>query len=111
MRKLSNSSIVAPVMAILLGLAAPGMSTSAAAAPFHHGHFGGWHHGWHGGWRHHYGWAPGVGLGVLGGLATGAIIGSLAAPHYYGYGACYQYRNVYDQWGHYLGNRLVDVCG
>ena len=66
--------------------------------------------------RRRWGWGPGVGLGVIGGLATGAIIGSaLASPYYgygygYGYGGCYRYQPVYNAAGAYIGHRLVDVC-
>ena len=69
---------------------------------------GGWHGGgWHGGWHGHgWGWGP----AVVGGLATGAIIGSLAAPYAYGYRGCYQYQPVYDPAGNFIGNQLVNVC-
>ena len=70
-------------------------------------HGGAWHGGgWHGGHWYGGGWGP----AVIGGLATGAIIGSLAAPYAYGYGGCYQYQPVYSPAGVYLGNQLVNIC-
>ena len=74
---------------------------------------GGWGHG--GGWGRGGGWGPAVGLGILGGVAAGAIIASqepyYADPGYvYADDGCYQYRPVYDRWGRYLGRRNVYVC-
>ena len=45
-------------------------------------------------------------------LATGTIVGSLAAPYAYGdgYGGCYRYQPVYDAYGVFIGNQLVNVC-
>ena len=63
-------------------------------------HGGGWHGGWHGG-----GWA---GPAVVGGLAAGAL---LAAPYAYGgYGGCTAYAPMYDAYGNYLGQQLVNRC-
>jgi hypothetical protein len=42
----------------------------------------------------------GLGSCARRGILGGAIIGSLAAPYYYGYGAC----PVYDQFGKLIGN-------
>ena len=77
--------------------------------------------GWHGGGR---GWNGGGGWGwgsraVVGGLAAGAL---LAAPYYYGgygngngygygYGnSCTGYSPMYDAYGNYIGQQLVNVC-
>jgi hypothetical protein len=75
----------------------------------YYGHGGGWHGGgWHGG-----GWGPAVGLGILGGAIAGAAIAN-SAP-YYGPGPyygndCVQPRPMYDAWGRYIGDRMVNVC-
>ena len=66
-------------------------------------HGGGWHGGgWHGGW---------AGPAVVGGLAAGAL---LAAPYAYGgyrgYGGCTYYQPMYDAYGNYLGQQLVNGC-
>ena len=87
---------------------------------------GGWHRGgWGGGggWRggggwHRGGWGGGgVGLGIIGGLAAGAIIASQSRPYYqrYGYydagGDCYlDRRPVVNRWGDIIGYRNVQVC-
>jgi hypothetical protein len=102
MSNLVKSAIATSLAALLAAATVP----TADAAVFHGGGFhGGWHGGgfrgggWHGGgWRGGggWGWGPALGAGILG----GAIVGSLAAPYYYGYGAC----PVYDQFGNYIGN-------
>lgn len=43
---------------------------------------------------------------MVGGLAAGAIAGSMAAPR-----SCYQVEPVYDPYGNYVGDQTVDVCG
>ncbi len=49
----------------------------------------------------------GGGPAVVGGLAAGAL---LAAP-YYGYGgSCNTYTPMYDAYGNYIGQQLVNVC-
>ena len=105
---LSKSLFCRNDAALLLGASA----TTSDAAFVPHGRIGGWHGGgcWHGGGWHGRGFGPGAAAGIIGGLATGAIIGSLAAPYAYGYGGCYQYRPVYSPSGVYLGNQLVNVC-
>jgi hypothetical protein len=67
-------------------------------------HGGGWGGGWRaGGW----GWGP----AVVSGLAAGAIVGSLASPYNYGnYGCGACTVPLYDQWGNYIGNQLVNAC-
>jgi hypothetical protein len=86
----------------------------AAAAHWHAGGRGGWHGGhWHGGW-HGGGWA---GPAIIGGLAAGAL---LAAPYAYGYGygpygyggygGCTSYQPMYDAYGRYIGQQLVNAC-
>jgi hypothetical protein len=75
----------------------------------HGGARGGWQGGggWHGGGgRGGYGW---WGPAAVGGLAAGAF---LAAP-YYGYsygGSCSAYSPMYDAYGNYVGQQLVNVC-
>ncbi|HEY1944197.1 MAG TPA: hypothetical protein VGH40_18950 [Roseiarcus sp.] len=106
------------VTALTLGLGAVATTTPAEA--------GGW--GWHGGGG--WGWGPAVGLGVLGGVAAGAVIASQSPYYYGGYGpgpyyggpyaapgpyaaapdGCAAYRPVYDGYGRYIGRRLVDIC-
>jgi hypothetical protein len=78
---------------------------------FHGGgwHGGGWHGGgWHGGGWHGGGWG---GAAVVGGLAAGAL---LAAPYAYGngygYGGCQSYAPIYDAYGNYVGQQLVNGC-
>ena len=103
MRMLSQGFAAFSVGALLAGAAVP----TADAAPRWSGgawHGGGWNRGgWGGGW-----WGP----AVVGGLATGVIVGSLAAPYAYGYGygGCYRYQPVYDAYGVFIGNQLVNVC-
>jgi hypothetical protein len=72
---------------------------------FHGGgfHGGGWHGGgWHGGW---------AGPAIVGRLAAGEL---LAAPYAYGgyrgYGGCTYYQPMYDAYGNYLGQQLVNGC-
>jgi hypothetical protein len=116
-----RKTLVASVAALAVGLtlgAAP-----ASAQSFHGGHGGGFHGGgfhgggarvgswhggggWHGGGWHGRGWG-GAGWGLAGLAAGAAILG--AESGYYG-GGCWQSRPVYDAYGHYLGNRNVEVC-
>ena len=68
------------------------------------------------------GYGAPLAAGVFGGLAAGAILGSVARPAYgygYGYGyapapvydACYRERRpVYDVYGNFAGYRSVRVC-
>ncbi len=113
MRNTSSKTMIAGVAA--LGLAGSIFATTepATAAHWRGGgefHGGGWHGGgWHSGGR---GWNGGGGWwgpAVVGGLAAGAL---LAAPHYYGgYGnSCTSYSPVYDAYGNYIGQQLVNVC-
>ena len=108
-----------------LSLAAFAPSDLAVAAPFHghgggfhggwHGggfHGGGFHRGWHGGGWHGGGWHGGWGGGwagpaIVGGLAAGAL---LAAPYAYGYNGCTYYQPMYDAYGNYIGQQLVNGC-
>ena len=52
-----------------------------------------WDHGWRGEeWREHHSSGPGIALGVIGGILTGAMIASAqghAPPAYYNYPAPY----------------------
>jgi hypothetical protein len=83
---------------------------------FHGGGFhggGGWHGGgWHGGrWHRGGGWA---GPAIVGGLAAGALLAEPYAYGYgygpYGYGGCTSYAPIYDAYGNYLGQQLVNGC-
>ena len=110
---LIKKTVIASLAALTLGIAAVSAASPAAAAgPAYYGH-GGYHGGYHGGWHGGRGWGPAVGLGIIGGLAAGAIVASQApyygAPAYYDDG-CIRYRPVYDQWGQYMGRRPVNVC-
>ena len=115
---------IATSKAMIAGLTALSLTTSvfvttepAAADNWHGGGRGGWHGGgWHGGGWHGGGrgggWHGGAGWwgpAVVGGLAAGAL---LAAP-YYGYsygGSCTAYSPMYDAYGNYIGQQLVNVC-
>ena len=87
---------------------------------FHGGgfHGGGWHGGgWHGGGFHGGGWHGGgwAGPAVVGGLAAGALLAAPYAYGYgygpgYGYGGCTSYQPMYDAYGRYLGQQLVNDC-
>lgn len=110
MRMLSQGFAAFSVGALLAGAAVP----TADAAPRWGGgawHGGAWHGGgWRGGGWNRGGWGGGWwGPAVVGGLATGAIVGSLAAPYAYGdgYGGCYRYQPVYDAYGVFIGNQPV----
>ena len=73
---------------------------------------GGWRGGggWNGGWRggggwYGGGWGPGYGYGwgpaALGlGLVAGAAVAS----------SCYRSQPIYDPYGRYIGNQVVNVC-
>jgi hypothetical protein len=76
---------------LLAGVAA---ATLAAAAPaFAGGNSHHWHNGG-GGWNHHHGGGWGWGAPLLGSLAGAAIVGSVLAAPYYGYGG-YRYAPYY----------------
>jgi hypothetical protein len=73
-------------------------------------------------WDHRGGGGGAIAAGIVGGLALGALAaGAYSSPRYYGgpayydappYGPeCYwTVRNVYDEYGYYLGRRRVHVC-
>ena len=92
-------------------------TSEPAAAQFHGGgrgggfHGGGWHGGgWHGGgWHRGGGWA---GPAIVGGLAAGALLAAPYAYGGYGYGGngCTSYASIYDAYGNYLGQQLVNGC-
>jgi hypothetical protein len=121
MRNTITRATIAGLAALSLAGSVIATSEPAAAAHFHGGGFhgfhgggfhGGWHGGgWHGGWRGG-GWA---GPAIVGGLAAGAL---LAAPYAYGYGygpygyygGCATYQPMYDAYGNYLGQQLVNAC-
>ena len=94
MRNTISKAMITGLAALSLAASAFAAAQPAAAADWHAHVRGGWHGG--GGW---------LGPAIIGGLAAGA----LAAP-YYGYGNCYQYAPVYDAYGRYIGQRLVNVC-
>jgi hypothetical protein len=84
---------------------------------FHGGgfHGGGWHGGgggWHGGGGHGGGWNGGwAGPAIVGGLAAGALLGGAYYGGGYGYGGgCGTYAPIYDAYGNYLGQQLVNGC-
>jgi hypothetical protein len=116
MSSVIRKTIVASLAALTLGLGVAATTSPAEAGQWHqHGYGGGYgghgyyHRGWGGGW------GPAVGLGILGGLAAGAIVGSdyYGGPYYGGayYGdSCVRYTAVYDQWGRYMGRSPVNVC-
>ncbi len=121
MHSVFKKALAASLVALTLAAGLAASATPAAADGWRDGGHGGWGHGggWRrdgghgdwgrgGGWRRD-GWAPGLGLGLAGGLAAGAIIASQAQP-YYGYGGCWQVRPTYDSWGNYLGDQQVNVC-
>ncbi len=114
-----KKTAVAAVAALALG-AGVAVSTTAPAEAFcgTHGCYGGgqWHRGYYGGgYWHNGGWGPAIGLGILGGVIAGSAIAN-SGPYYgpgpyYGYGnGCWQPRPMYDAWGRYLGQRMVNVC-
>jgi hypothetical protein len=134
MRVLSKSSIAATVSAAVLGLGLGVSAPAVAASRVPHGQvafdrnhnigigagrhgsiYGDDEYGYYGPYGPYGYYGPGV-LGGLG-LAAGAIIGAATAPFEYGYagpyynGGCYQYRPSYDQFGNYVGDQLVDICG
>lgn len=54
-------------------------------------------------WPHpHWGWGPFAAAGIVG-LAAGAAIASEND-------GCVRYQPVFDRWGHYIGQRPVNVC-
>ena len=117
-----KKTLLASLAALTLGIGLAATPAAAAGPAFipghgvHGGHAFGGGGGWRGGgWHRGGGWGPAVGLGILGGVAAGAIIASqqpyYADPGYvYADDGCYQYRPVYDRWGRYLGRRNVYVC-
>jgi hypothetical protein len=59
-------------------------------------------------WRRGYGWGPAVGLGVLGGVAAGAIVGSAIANSY---GPAYVVQPGYVPYAAYAGPVPVGCPG
>jgi hypothetical protein len=86
MRSVRNKTIAASLAALVLG-ASLAASTPAAA-----------------GWRYYHGgyWGGAVALGVIGGLAAGAIVASQYD--------CVRYRPVFDRYGNFIGREPVNVC-
>ncbi|HXW19349.1 MAG TPA: hypothetical protein VEK35_02480 [Roseiarcus sp.] len=85
MRSVLNKTLAASLAALVLSssLAA---STPASANPWHN-------HGY---------WGGAVALGVIGGLAAGAIVASQYD--------CVRYRPIFDRYGNYLGREPVNIC-
>ena len=120
MRNITTRAAIAGLTALsLIGSLIATSEPATAANPrmgggFHGGGFhgggvrgGGWHGGgWHGG-----GWA---GPAIIGGLAAGALLAAPYAYGYgygpYGYGGCTSYQPMYDAYGNYLGQQLVNAC-
>lgn len=110
MRNTISKAAIAGLAA--LSLTASLFATEPAAAQRWHGggwHGGGWRGGGHGRW-HGGGWGP----AVVGGLAAGALLAAPYAYGYgygpYGYGGCTSYAPVYDAYGNYIGQQLVNGC-
>ena len=109
-----KKAAVAAVATLALGAGVVSMSAPAEAGPpgvWHHpGYYGGH---WRGGW-----WGPAVGLGIVGGLVAGAAIAGSGpyygpGPYYGGPGydpGCWQPRPMYNAWGRFIGQRMVNVC-
>ena len=110
MRNTMSKTMIAGVAALSL-VGSVFATTEPATAGYWHG--GGFHGGggWHGGGRGGNGGAGWWGPAVVGGLAAGALF---AAPYYgygYGYGnSCTAYLPMYDPYGNYIGQQLVNVC-
>jgi hypothetical protein len=109
MRSTISKATIAGFAALSLAGTIFATTEPVAAATWHGGARGGWQGGggWHGGGgRGGSGW---WGPAAVGGLAAGAL---LAAP-YYGYsygGSCSAYSPMYDAYGNYVGQQLVNVC-
>jgi len=124
MRSTLMKTAVAAVAVLAIG-AGVAVSTSAPAAaappaPWNHsgfyGHSGSYGHNYYG---HNYygrggGWGPAVGLGIVGGVIAGAAIANSQSYYgpdpYYADSGCWQPRTMYDAWGRYVGQRMVNVC-
>ena len=124
MRNSISRAAISGLAALSLAGALVATSEPAAAAHWRGGgghawHGGGhaWHgggHAWHGGRRGWHGGPGWWGPAIIGGLAAGA----LAAPYAYGYGyggpygygGCQSYAPIYDAYGNYLGQQLVNGC-
>jgi hypothetical protein len=103
-------------LALAAGVAVSTTAPAEASGVWQHGYSGGHYYGGGGYWRGG-GWGPVVGLGILGGAIAGAAIAN-SGPYYgpgpaygYGYGdPCWQPRPMYDSWGRFVGNRMVNTC-
>jgi hypothetical protein len=106
-----KKTAIAAVAALALGAGVAVSTTAPAEAQAWHqrGYYGGhWRNGW---------WGPAIGLGILGGAIAGAAVAN-PGPYYgpgpaYGPGPgdpCWQPRPMYDAWGRYIGNRMVNTC-
>ena len=122
MRNTISKAAIAGLTALSLTATVLATTEPAAAQKWHggggghgrawHGGGHGWHgggHGWHGGggWRGGGGWA---GPAIIGGLAAGALLAAPYAYGGYGYGRCQSYAPIYDAYGNYLGQQLVNGC-
>jgi hypothetical protein len=118
MRNSISKAAIAGLTALSLAASVFATNESAAAATFRGGHGGGFHGGggfrgggrgggWHGGGGPGW-WGP----AAVGGLAAGALLAAPYAYGYgpYGYGGCTSYQPMYDAYGNYLGQQLVNGC-
>jgi len=121
MRNISRTTIAGLTALSLIGSLVATTEPSAAGGwhggGWHGGgwHGGGWHGGgWHGGGWHRGGWGGGgwAGPAIVGGLAAGALLAAPYAYGGYGYGGygCTSYAPIYDAYGNYLGQQLVNGC-
>jgi hypothetical protein len=100
MRASFKKIVAGSVAALVFAVALTASATPASAWGYRYGGYWG-----------HSGWGPAVGLGILGGVAAGAIIASQGP--YYGpgpYYGCTRMRPIYDAYGHYIGRQPVNVC-
>ncbi|HYC26146.1 MAG TPA: hypothetical protein VEC58_08925 [Roseiarcus sp.] len=85
MRSVFKKSVAASLAALVLGSS---LTASTPAAAY---------------WRYHGGyWGGAVALGVIGGLAAGAIVASQYD--------CVRYRPVFDRYGNFIGREPINVC-
>ena len=126
MRNTISKAMIAGVAALSLAGSVFATTEPATAAGYWRGgggfHGGGWHGGgWHGGGR---GWNGGGGWG-WGGPAVSrrpgcgraarrpVLLGGYGNGYGYGYGygnTCTAYSPMYDAYGNYIGQQLVNVC-
>jgi hypothetical protein len=89
MRSVLNKTLAASLAALVLGASLSASTPAAAGWRYYHGGYGGY-------------WGGAVALGVIGGLAAGAIVASQYD--------CVRYRPIFDHYGNYLGREPVNIC-